>query len=80
MHRTLVQLEEPLYQELKRRAFEMGISLSALVRNLLSRAVRGNEKKVRRRIDQFKFIGMGRSKERDIAVNHDKYLAEDYLK
>ena len=79
MHRTLVQLDESLYQELKRRAFELGISLSALVRNLLSQVVSGKKKK-RMRIDQFKFIGMGRTKERDIAANHDKYLAEDFLK
>lgn len=80
MHRTLVQLEESLYQQIRDLAYEKGSSLSAVVRELLKKALHGRTKKKKMRIDQFKFIGAGRSKEGDIAENHDKYLAEDFLK
>ena len=80
MHRTLVQLDETLYQQLRTRAFEMGCSLSALVRDLLAKAMGQKAKKKKLQIDQFKFIGCGRSKGKDVSVEHDKYLAEDILK
>ena len=81
MHRTLIQLDEPLYEDLKRRAFEAGISLSGLIRGILSKAIgRGRITKKKRKIDSFKFIGSGRSKEKLTSVDHDKYLAEDFLK
>jgi hypothetical protein len=80
MHRTLVQLEESLYQQLRDLAHDRGISLSAIVRELLNKAVRGPAKKKKMKIDQFKFIGSGRSKTPLNSENHDEYLAEDYLK
>ncbi len=80
MHRTLVQLEESLYQQLRNLAHERGVSISAIVRELLDKALGRTKKKKKMRIDQFKFIGMGRSKEPLNAEDHDEYLAEDYLK
>ncbi len=54
MHRTQVSLDEPLYEELRRRAFERRISMAQMVREALveylriepevaPRAPRGNE-------------------------------------
>ena len=80
MHRTLVQLEESLYQQIRNLAYEKGVSLSAVVRELLAKALHGRTKKKKMRIDQFKFIGCGRSKEPLNAEDHDDYLAEDILK
>lgn len=80
MHRTLVQLEESLYQQIRDLAHERGMSLSAVVRELLGKALRIPAKKKKMKIDQFKFIGSGKSKEKDISERHDDYLAEDYLK
>lgn len=82
MHRTLVQLDESLYEQLRTLAFEKGVSLSGLVRELLAKALGRKHRKKKLRIDQFKFIGMGRTKglPRDISEEHDKYLAEDFLK
>jgi predicted DNA-binding ribbon-helix-helix protein len=79
VHRTLVQLEESLYQQLRDLAHERGLSLSALVRELLNKALHGPAKKKKMKIDQFKFIGSGRSKEKNISERHDDYLAEDIL-
>ena len=79
MHRTLVQLDDPLYKELRQKAFERGISLAGLVRELLSKAL-GRVKRKKMRIDQFKFIGSGHSREKLIAEDHNKYLGEDFLK
>ena len=82
MHRTLVQLDESLYEQLRTLAFEKGISLSAIVRDLLGKALGRTKRKKKLRIDQFKFIGCGRTKglPKDISEEHDKYLAEDFLK
>ncbi len=80
MHRTLVQLDESLYEQLRTLAFEKGISLSAIVRDLLARALGRTKRKKKLRIDQFKFIGCGHSKEQLNAEDHDKYLGEDFLK
>ncbi|MBI2981272.1 MAG: hypothetical protein HYY44_03070 [Deltaproteobacteria bacterium] len=77
MHRTLIQLDEDLYQIVKTRAFEAGVSLSAFVRKVLDKAVRGKKKKTLK-IDAFKFIGMGCSdKGKNVSEEHDKYLFED---
>ena len=76
MHRTLIQLDEDLYQIVKTRAFEAGVSLSAFVRKVLEKSVRGKKKKLK--IDAFKFIGSGHSaKGKNISEEHDKYLFED---
>lgn len=81
MHRTMLQLDEPLYGRLKNEAFEKGVSLSALVRELLSKALGlAGRRKKKMLISQFKFIGCGRSREKLDAEKHDEYLAEDFLK
>lgn len=82
MHRTLIQLDEPLYEQLRCLAFEKGISLSATVRELLSKVIGRGRRRKKTKVSQLKFIGCGISKvlPKDISENHDKYLEEDYLK
>lgn len=84
VHRTLIQLDESLYEQLKELAHSRRISLAAVIRQLLSTALgRGGSKaKKKMLISQFKFIGMGRSKgkEKLTSEKHDDYLAEDFLK
>lgn len=82
MHRTLIQLDESLYEQLKELAHARRISLAGVIRELLSKALghQNLKKKKKMLISQFKFIGMGRSKEHDISERHDDYLAEDILK
>lgn len=82
VHRTLIQLDESLYEQLKELAHSRRISLAAVIRQLLSTALGRDrpQKKKKMLISQFKFIGSGSSKEHDIAEKHDDYLAEDILK
>lgn len=79
MKRTQVQLDEAAYRALKRKAFERGISMSALLREL----VHGQliPARVPRSVENFRFIGSGQSKQGRLAPvseRHDEALAEDF--
>lgn len=79
MKRTQIQLDEAAYQALKRKAFDRGISMSALLREL----VRGQliPARVPRPVENFHFIGSGQSKQGRLAPvseHHDEALAEDF--
>jgi hypothetical protein len=77
MKRTQVQLDEPTYQLLRKRAFERGISLSALLREVLQQYLAGGASFPR--FEEFSFVGSGRSKQGKLAPvseRHDEALAE----
>jgi hypothetical protein len=81
MRRTQIQLDEATYQALKRKAFERGVSMSALLREL----VRGQliPARVPRSLENFHFIGSGQSKQGRLAPvseRHDEALAEDFAR
>lgn len=81
MKRTQVQLDEATYRALKRKAFESGISMSALLRELLRQQL--NPAPALRRLESFRFIGSGRSKQGNVAPvseRHDEALAEDFAR
>ena len=82
MHRTQIQLDEASYRALRAQAFASGRSLAAVVREAVATYLAGAQKRRRRpTIRDFTFLRAGRSGgPSDIAVNHDKYLAEDFLK
>ena len=78
MKRTQVQLDEASYRALKRKAFERGVSMSALLRELLRTQL--NPPPLPRRLEMFQFIGSGRSEQGSLAPvseRHDEALAED---
>ena len=78
MKRTQVLLDEATYRALKRRAFERGVSMSALLRELLRAEF--NPALAPRRLESFRFIGSGRSEQgalAPISERHDEALAED---
>ena len=83
MVRTLIQFDEDTYYKLRRRAFDEKQSISAVVRELVSK---GLEKKRRRkfsRIEDFQSVSAGRSKQSGLAPvseSHDEALAEIILK
>ncbi len=82
MKRTQVQLDEPTYQELRTRAFERGISISAFIREVLHDRFEIKAPRLRR-FEDFKFIGSGRAKKsglEPISERHDEALAEDFAK
>ena len=80
MIRTQIQLDEATYKQIKRIAYEQNKSVSQVVREKLDEALnkpKGKKKKLT--MADFPWVGKYHSKETDISVNHDKYLAEDFL-
>jgi len=64
MHRTQIYFEEPLFDELKRQANALGISLSAYIRDVLKKDL-DNKKKKPTELDLSNFSGMW--EDRDIS-------------
>ena len=82
MKRTQVQLDDVTYQLLRRKAFEGGTSLAALIREAVKHYLEMGPAR-RRRMEDFTFIGSGRSpksKLDPISERHDEALAEDYAR
>lgn len=83
MKRTQIQLDEWTYETLRRRAYERGSSISALVRNVLVQSLRGRGPRRRLSLKQFRFIGAGRSRHGrlgPVSERHDEALAETLAK
>jgi len=79
MRRAQIQLDEGTYQALRHRAFERGSSISALAREILAQAMSPSRGRSRLTLDQFKFIGSGKSIQRKlspVSERHDEALAE----
>ena len=79
MVRTQVLLDEATHRALRRRAYEEGCSISAVVRSILGPALRGSKPKKRLTLKDFKSVGAGRSKQGRLAPvseRHDEALAE----
>ncbi len=77
MRRTQVQLEEHIYRLARQKAYENGVSLSAVVREALAQYVIVEQQKPLT-LDDFGFVGIGRSKDDDlspVSENHDEALA-----
>ncbi|HIP28079.1 MAG TPA: hypothetical protein EYG82_02780 [Sulfurovum sp.] len=64
MHRTQIYFEEPLFEELKRQANSLGISLSAYIRDTLKKDLEEKKKKPSS-VDLSNFSGMW--EDRDIS-------------
>ena len=79
MKRTLVQFDEETYEELRRRAYEEGRSISSITRELVAKGLGSGKKKKSTRVDQFSFVGAGRSRQGQLAPvseQHDAALAD----
>ncbi len=80
MKRTQIQLEEATYEILRRRAFEQGVSMAALLREALVDYL-GVKPEKRRSLREFGFVGSGESKQSELAPvseRHDEALTEDF--
>jgi hypothetical protein len=80
MKRTQVQLDEVTYERLRRRAFEQGVSMAALIREALQERLETRPSR-HERLEDFLFIASGRSGEggpEPISERHDEALAEDF--
>jgi plasmid stability protein len=81
MIRTQIQLDEATYQALKRKAFDRGVSMSALLREVLREQL--IPARAPRSLESFHFIGSGQSKQGQLAPvseRHDVALAEDFAR
>jgi len=79
MKRTLIQFDEDTYYKLRHRAFERRQSISAVVRELVSRGLVSRKQKKYTRVDQFSSVGAGRSRQgrlSPVSEKHDEALAE----
>lgn len=80
MIRTQIQLTEEQARALKAMAAREGVSIAELVRRSLTPFLRSPSlPSAERRRRAIAFAGRFSSREGDIAENHDRYLAEDYL-
>lgn len=82
MKRTQLQLDESTYEALRERAYKEGRSLSAVAREILSRALEERPvKRSLRREKEFPFIASGASSQGDLAPvseRHDEALSEAF--
>jgi len=79
MIRTQVQLTEEQHRRLKQIAHEQGISLAEVVRRFVDRGLdSGALDRATLYARAAKLVGAFHAKEKDLSVNHDKYLDEDY--
>jgi hypothetical protein len=82
MKRTQVQFDEEVYEALRRRAFERGISMSALLRQVLREHLVPQSGPFR--VEDFRFIGSGRGgvrrKGKAISELHDQEIAEAFAR
>lgn len=83
MKRTQIQIDPPIYEALRRRAFEQGRSLSALVRESLAEYLGVGKRSPRLTSRNFSFVGAGRTRQGRLAPvseRHDEALAETLMK
>lgn len=76
MKRTQIQLDDPTYQLLRKRAFERGMSVSALLREMLAQYLAPSPSE--HRLEDLTFVGPGHSVRGDLAPvseRHDEVLA-----
>ena len=78
MIRTQIQLTEEQARELKRVAAQRGISVSALIRQAIEKAVAVDAGPAKRQ-RAMAAVGRFRSGRKDISTEHDRYLAEDFV-
>ena len=81
MRRAHIRLDEATYMLARQRASAEGISFAAFVRKAVEQQLAPEHLK-QSRLDDFTFIGSGRSKPSDprpLSERHDEALAEDVL-
>lgn len=79
MIRTQIQLTEEQARVLERLSRRRGVSKAALIREALDRLVEeeGGERRWERALS---VVGKFRSGAHDVSGEHDRYLAEDFLR
>jgi hypothetical protein len=79
LKRTQIQFDEKAYQAIRRRSYESGCSLSAIVRDQVERGLSSPKGKKRLSLKDLPFVGCARSKQgrlSPVSERHDEALAE----
>jgi hypothetical protein len=74
-----IQFDEKTYQAIRRRAYDNGCSLSAVVRDLVERGLSLPKSKKKLSLRDLPFVGFARSKQgklSPVSERHDEALAE----
>ena len=82
MKRTQLQLDEPTHHLLWKRAFDQGVFLPALIRQVLHAYLTASPPTINQ-LKDFTFIGSGRSQPsriEPISERHDEALVEDFAR
>jgi len=81
MKRAQIQLEDTMYDQLRRRAFHERKSISRLIREILRKETYAPHQKGPPPVEDFKFIGAGRSNQghlEPVSERHDEALEEAF--
>ncbi|MBN2373821.1 hypothetical protein JXL19_08540 [bacterium] len=74
LKRTQVYFPEDLLRDLKRKAEEEKTTIAHIVRNAVSEVLRRERKRNWMEDSLWDMLGASSSTDRDLSVNHDKYL------
>ncbi len=74
LKRTQMYFPEEILRKLKRKALEKKTTVANIVRDAVSELLKKEEVKNWNDDPLWNMVGSSSSKERDLSVNHDKYL------
>ena len=83
MKRAQIQLEEEVYDLLRRRAFHEKRSIAGVIREIIKKEIIPSDHSRSLSIKDFKFIAAGRSKQdtlKPVSERHDEALKEAFQK
>jgi len=79
MKRAQIQLEEELFDLLRRRAFQEKRSISGVIREILRKEITSSHRSRSSSMKDFRFIAAGRSRQgplKPVSERHDEALEE----
>jgi plasmid stability protein len=83
MKRTQIQLDEEVYELLRRRAFQEKRSIAGVIREIIRKGIIPSDRSRSSSIKDFKFIASGKSRQgtlKPVSERHDKALKEVFQK
>ncbi len=81
MRRAQIQLEDTMYDELRRRAFQERKSISRLIREIIRKETSAPRPREHSSIKDFRFVASGRSKQgtlEPVSERHDEAIEEAF--
>ncbi|OGP71124.1 MAG: hypothetical protein A2W09_01030 [Deltaproteobacteria bacterium RBG_16_50_11] len=83
MKRAQIQLEEELFDLLRRRAFQEKRSIAGVIREIIRKEITPSNRSRSSSMKDFKFIAAGRSRQdplKPVSERHDEALVEAFQK